>query len=114
MCCGCHQDGAAPAASYNDEWLAGVVDQLSEFDRDMNTVVVDSGILTGIPSGALARAGQRINPQLCASRRSERHFDALTGLCDQCNLLLSYHSAACDRAWRVPMVATKKFSRDAC
>ena len=46
------QEAAEPATSYNDEWLAGVVDQLSEFDRDMNTVVVDSAILAGIPSGA--------------------------------------------------------------
>jgi len=52
------QESAEPAAGYNDEWLAGVIDQLSEFDRDMNTVVVDSGILTGIPSGALMRAGE--------------------------------------------------------
>jgi hypothetical protein len=57
----CSQEGAAPAASYNDEWLAGVVDQLSQFDRDMNTVVVESGILAGIPSGALARAGGRMS-----------------------------------------------------
>ena len=35
-----------------------MVDQLSEFDRDMNTVVVDSGILAGILSKALARAGE--------------------------------------------------------
>ena len=46
--------------SYNGELLAGVVDQLSQFDRDMNAVVVESGILAGIPSGALTRAGETV------------------------------------------------------
>ena len=54
----CCQASAEPAAGYNDEWLAGIIDQLSEFDREMNTVVVDSGILAGVLFGALMRAGE--------------------------------------------------------
>ena len=49
--------GLLATDSYNDESLAGLIDRLSEFDRDMNTAVVESGILTGIPQGALYRAG---------------------------------------------------------
>ena len=54
----CCQASAEPAAGYNDEWLAGIIDRLSEFDREMNTVVVDSGILAGVLFGALMRAGE--------------------------------------------------------
>ena len=68
MSCCNRQQAVQPATAYNDEWLAGVVDQLSAFDRDMNTVVVDSGILAGIPTGALARAGEcsEVHHDLCA------------------------------------------------
>ena len=46
-----------PPEGYNEEWLAGFVERLSAFDRDMNTVVQRSRILAGAPPPALAAAG---------------------------------------------------------
>jgi hypothetical protein len=49
--------GLPPPEGYNEEWLAGFVERLSAFDRDMNTVVQNSRILAGIPPPALAATG---------------------------------------------------------
>jgi hypothetical protein len=49
--------GLPPPEGYNEEWLAGFVERLSGFDRDMNTVVQNSRILAGVPPPALAAAG---------------------------------------------------------
>lgn len=46
-----------PAASYNAAWVDAFVERLSRFDARMNQAVVDSGVLAGVPRGALARAG---------------------------------------------------------
>lgn len=51
-----------PATSLDELALARLVDQLSEFDRKMNGVVVDSGILAGIPDGAISRVGENVPP----------------------------------------------------
>ena len=49
--------GPPPPEGYNHEWLAGFVERLSAFDRDMNVVVQDSRILAGVAADALAMAG---------------------------------------------------------
>lgn len=49
--------GLPPPEGYNEEWLAGFVERLSAFDRDMNTVVQNSRILAGVPPPALFAAG---------------------------------------------------------
>ncbi|KAK9904248.1 hypothetical protein WJX75_007665 [Coccomyxa subellipsoidea] len=41
-------------------WMAEFVDELSSFDRRMNTAVIDSGILAGVPANALARKGRTV------------------------------------------------------
>ena len=46
-----------PAGSYNAAWVDAFVERLSRFDARMNQAVVDSGVLAGVPRGALARAG---------------------------------------------------------
>ncbi|EFN50521.1 hypothetical protein CHLNCDRAFT_139215 [Chlorella variabilis] len=48
---------------YDFAWLGDFIDRLSEFDKDMNGVVVESGILGGIKKGMLARAGASIQMQ---------------------------------------------------
>ncbi|KAI7844453.1 hypothetical protein COHA_001957 [Chlorella ohadii] len=44
-------------------WLGDFVDRLSEFDKEMNGVVIESGILQGVKKGMLARAGASIRMQ---------------------------------------------------
>lgn len=48
--------------AFDEKLLAGIIDHLSEFDREMNSVVVESGILAGIPEGTLARSGYTTLP----------------------------------------------------
>lgn len=50
--------GSAPAEAYDQESVAAYVRQLTDFDRRMNTVVVESGILQGVTKGELAFAGK--------------------------------------------------------
>jgi hypothetical protein len=54
----CLLQGLPAPDGYNEEWLAGFVERLSAFDRDMNTVVQNSRILAGIPPPALSAAGK--------------------------------------------------------
>ncbi len=60
--CGMQSD--APPAAFNRDWVDAFVERLSDFDARMNQDVVDSGVLAGVPRGALARAGasQTANP----------------------------------------------------
>lgn len=44
-------------------WLGEFMDRISEFDREMNTVVIDSGILAGVKKGLLTEAGKKITMQ---------------------------------------------------
>ncbi|RMZ54906.1 hypothetical protein APUTEX25_000423 [Auxenochlorella protothecoides] len=44
-------------------WLGDFVDRLADFDREMNTVVVDSGILKGVRREQLAQAGAAVEMQ---------------------------------------------------
>lgn len=41
-------------------WLGDFIDRISDFDREMNTVVVESEILGGIKRGALTTTGSSI------------------------------------------------------
>ncbi|KAL4420336.1 hypothetical protein ABPG77_006143, partial [Micractinium sp. CCAP 211/92] len=50
-------------ADFDFAWLGDFVDRLSEFDKEMNGVVIESGILGGIKKGMLARAGASIRMQ---------------------------------------------------
>ncbi len=52
-------DSESPA-----EWVSGLIDRLSGFDRDMNDVVVEAGMLAGIPRGALSETGKTITLQV--------------------------------------------------
>ena len=52
------QDAANPDG-LDQQKVAVFVDALTQFDRRMNQVVVDSGILKGIPKGRLRAAGKR-------------------------------------------------------
>jgi hypothetical protein len=40
-------------------WLGDFIDRLSDFDREMNKVVVDSGILTGLKRGEMTEVGSK-------------------------------------------------------
>ncbi|PSC75210.1 thiamine biosynthetic bifunctional enzyme chloroplastic isoform C [Micractinium conductrix] len=51
------------AHDFDMAWLGDFIDRLSEFDREMNGVVIESGILSGIKKGMLARAGASISMQ---------------------------------------------------
>ncbi|KAI3425347.1 hypothetical protein D9Q98_009111 [Chlorella vulgaris] len=51
------------ATDFDMGWLGDFIDRLSEFDKEMNGVVVESGILGGIKKGMLARAGESITMQ---------------------------------------------------
>ena len=42
-------------------WLGDILDRLSEFDRQMNSEVISSGILSGLKKGALAECGRKIH-----------------------------------------------------
>ncbi len=53
--CGMQSD--APPAAFDRAWVDAFVERLSDFDARMNQDVVDSGVLAGVPRGALARAG---------------------------------------------------------
>lgn len=48
------------AEEFDMGWLGDFLDRLSDFDREMNSVVVESGFLAGIRRGALAEVGQKI------------------------------------------------------
>lgn len=43
-------------------WVGEFIDELSAFDREMNKVVNDSGILAGIPEGRLTEIGKQAKP----------------------------------------------------
>ncbi|GAB4815842.1 hypothetical protein N2152v2_002888 [Parachlorella kessleri] len=49
-----------PPEEFDMGWLGDFIDRLSEFDREMNKVVIDSGILAGIKKGALSDTGAAI------------------------------------------------------
>lgn len=51
--------GAANPDGLDQQKITDFVDALTQFDRRMNQVVVDSGILKGIPMGRLRAAGKR-------------------------------------------------------
>lgn len=51
--------GAANPDGLDRQKTTDFVDALTQFDRRMNQVVVDSGILKGIPKGRLRAAGKR-------------------------------------------------------
>ncbi len=42
---------------FDMSFMAEFVDELSSFDRRMNTAVIDSGILAHVPTNALAKQG---------------------------------------------------------
>ena len=67
--------GLPPPEGYNEEWLAGFVERLSAFDRDMNTVVQNSRILAGVPPPALAAAGAAA-AQLQTARMMQQLLDS--------------------------------------
>lgn len=48
------------AEEFDMAWLGDFLDRLSDFDREMNGVVVDSGILAGVKRGALTETGARV------------------------------------------------------
>ena len=50
--------GGAHADSFDQDKATAFVDALSSFDKRMNQVVVDSGILKGVPEGRLTSAGR--------------------------------------------------------
>ena len=49
--------GGAPADAADQQKATAFVEALTDFDKRMNQVVVDSGILQGIPEGRLTTAG---------------------------------------------------------
>ncbi|KAK9829096.1 hypothetical protein WJX72_003863 [[Myrmecia] bisecta] len=63
---------------FDMEWLGHFIDELSEFDREMNQVVVESGILAGIPKRRLVEAGAEIGLQPgclgCLKRAQQRRL----------------------------------------
>ncbi|DBB00982.1 TPA: hypothetical protein ACH3X1_000888 [Trebouxia sp. C0004] len=56
-------EGAAHPDGTNQQKATAFVNALMQFDRRMNQVVVDSGILRGIPHGRLKAAGEQIGLQ---------------------------------------------------
>lgn len=46
-----------PAPAFDMGWIAEFVDELSAFDRRMNSAVIDSSILRHVPANALAKQG---------------------------------------------------------
>lgn len=50
--------GTPSAGAYDPDAIASFVKKLTDFDRRMNTVVVDSKILQGISQGQLVAAGE--------------------------------------------------------
>lgn len=49
--------GGAAADAADQQKATAFVEALSDFDKRMNQVVVDSGVLQGIPEGRLTSAG---------------------------------------------------------
>ena len=41
-------------------WLGDFLDRLSDFDREMNSVVLDSGILSGVKRGTMTEVGSKV------------------------------------------------------
>ncbi len=56
MCCNVQAESSTPTP-FDMTWMAEFVDELSSFDRRMNTAVIDSGILAGVPTNLLAKQG---------------------------------------------------------
>ncbi|DBB00608.1 TPA: hypothetical protein ACH3X3_002298 [Trebouxia sp. C0006] len=56
-------EGATNPDAIDQQKATAFVDALTQFDRRMNQVVVDSGILKGIPQGRLKAAGEQIGLQ---------------------------------------------------
>lgn len=56
-------EGVAHPDAIDQQQATAFVDALTQFDRRMNQVVVDSGILKGIPQGRLKAAGEQIGLQ---------------------------------------------------
>lgn len=54
----CGMQGTPSAGAYDPDAIASFVKQLTDFDRRMNTVVVDAKILHGISQGQLIAAGE--------------------------------------------------------
>ncbi len=52
--------GATNPDAIDQQKATAFVDALTQFDRRMNQVVVDSGILKGIPQGRLKAAGNAL------------------------------------------------------
>ena len=62
----CNQ-GSAAGDAYNKDAIDSFVEQLTDFDRRMNTAVVESGILRGISQGQLATTGMPLELYCCDS-----------------------------------------------
>ncbi|KAA6428416.1 MAG: hypothetical protein FRX49_01292, partial [Trebouxia sp. A1-2] len=56
-------EGATHPDAIDQQKATAFVDALTQFDRRMNQVVIDSGILKGIPQGRLKAAGEQIGLQ---------------------------------------------------
>ena len=88
------QGGAAVDTSSQQKATA-FVEALTDFDKRMNQVVVDSGILQGIPEGRLTSAGASLlSPQT-------GHKSAIIGFLSRPDSLQCLASPCVDLAWTV-------------
>jgi len=56
-------------------WIAEFVDELSAFDRRMNSAVIDSSILRHVPANVLAKQGlERIHWLSCQQTCCNKHY----------------------------------------
>lgn len=53
-------EGEEGSEEFDMTWLGDFLDRLSDFDREMNSVVVESGILAGIKRGTMSDVGARV------------------------------------------------------
>ena len=62
------QEGTGPGA-FDAAWLQRFMAELSDFEKQMNQVAIDSGILTGVPTDSLSAAGELASSSCCMRSR---------------------------------------------
>ncbi len=53
----CECDVQEPAVAYNHPWISQFIAELTELERELNSRAFESGLLAGLPLGALTGAG---------------------------------------------------------
>ena len=92
--CTCMQEGAAGPRPFDMGWMAEFVDELSEFDRRMNSAVTDSGLLRHVPQHALFKAGAQAALLGCCPTKSACLHACAGAVRDMQQLAVHLHAQA--------------------